>query len=168
MERDRVAAGVSPDASPTRFRFYSRSLPVPASGLGPHGALRPLPGAGARRAPSRVGGGPGGRRERTLGTVAAPQPGLGRGVGAALSREARGHPAGPAESAGSSRASSGPRPESLAPREAGASSVRFPVFLSRPFRISPSPLRTPSLVIHRGNRAKEAVGQWPRHTTEGR
>lgn len=158
MERDRVAAGVSPDASPTRFRFYSRSLPVPASGLGPHGALRPLPGAAGR-----VGEGRG-----RSGTVAATQPGLGRGVGAALSREARGHPAGPAESAGSSRASSGPRPESLAPREAGASSVRFPVFLSRPFRISPSPLRTPSLVIHRGNRAKEAVGQWPRHTTEGR
>lgn len=77
-------------------------------------------------------------------------------------------PRAPPESAGSRRASSGPRPESLAPREAGASSVRFPVFLSRPFRISPSPLRTPSLVIHRGNRAKEAVGQWPRHTTEGR
>lgn len=32
MERDRVTAGVSPDASPTRFRFYSRSLPVPTSG----------------------------------------------------------------------------------------------------------------------------------------
>lgn len=121
------------------------------------GALLPAWAAG------RVGEGRGRSR-----TVAAPQPGLGRGVGAALSREARGHPAGPAESAGSSRASSGPRPESLAPREAGASSVRFPVFLSRPFRISPSPLRTPSLVIHRGNRAKEAVGQWPRHTTEGR
>lgn len=157
MERDRVTAGVSPDASPTRFRFYSRSLPLPASGLGPHGALLPAWAAG------RVGEG----RARSR-TVAATQPGLGRGVGAALSREARGHPAGPAESAGSSRASSGPRPESLAPREAGASSVRFPVFLSRPFRISPSPLRTPSLVIHRGNRAKEAVGQWPRHTTEGR
>lgn len=111
MERDRVTAGVSPDASPTRFRFYSRSLPVPASGLGPHGALRPLPGAGARRAPSRVGGGPGGRRERTLGDGGCDpaQPGTRRG-GCPVS----GGPWTPRGPRRSRRVAAGPRP-GLAP-----------------------------------------------------
>lgn len=165
---DGVTASVRPDGSLTRFRCYSRSLPVPlpasglaAEGLGRRGPLWPLRVAGARSAPSRVGGGLRGRRERTHGDGDSgcdpARPGTRRG-----GRPASGGlwtPRGPRRSR---RVAAGPRP-SFAPSpwcRVRQEPLRFVsrVFLSRPSTISPSRLRTPSLVIRRGNRGQGGGG----------
>lgn len=169
---DGVTTSVRPDGSSNRFRCYSRSLPVPASGFRPgcRGAGMTLPAAVASasgRCPERSFP----CRRRTGWEEGEDAWGQGQRLRPSPAwDEAWGLPClGRPESAGSSRASSRPRPESLVPREGGTSSVRFPgVSLMTVHHLSLPPFAPPASLSIGETEAKGAVGQWPRHTSEGR